>query len=98
MSSIERAVTFMFFIAMMLMTILFGMQKANSSELIVECYSTPYSIICRSDAREQRVITWREISSDERQSWQNRCKPTEWIDKYGVTRLKYAEKGCEYGP
>jgi hypothetical protein len=29
--------------------------------------------------------------------WVARCKPTTWQDHYGVTRVRYAKPGCEFG-
>lgn len=29
--------------------------------------------------------------------WEEFCKPTPEVDRYGVTRLRYAHEGCEYG-
>jgi len=33
-----------------------------------------------------------------RQRWNAFCNPTEYVDAHGVTRLRYAHDGCEYGP
>lgn len=33
-----------------------------------------------------------------RRRWDAFCFPTDYVDDYGVTRVKYAHEGCEYGP
>jgi len=30
-------------------------------------------------------------------AWEDFCKPTVEVDRYGVERLQYAHKGCEFG-
>jgi hypothetical protein len=37
-------------------------------------------------ARQQRIKNWEAF-----------CKPTRTYDDLGVVRLRYAEKGCEFG-
>lgn len=47
---------------------------------------------------QQPIIQWRTITPEQRGRWLMRCRPTLWIDRYGVERYQYARPGCEYGP
>lgn len=73
-------------------------EKAHSAGLL--CYGGNSSVACTlSDAPpEQLSVKWREISPEQRKAWQDRCKPTTHVDRYGVERYRYAQPGCEYGP
>lgn len=38
-----------------------------------------------------------EVKDAEIAKWEAFCKPTKATDRDGITRLSYAEKGCEFG-
>jgi len=63
---------------------------------------------CTTSSRESLPATPRQLSpAEERQQrdardasirkWEAYCRPTRRIDKEGVTRLQYAQEGCEFG-
>jgi hypothetical protein len=56
-----------------------------------------------SDSANQKQMSvveerlYREQKEARIRKWEEFCKPTSFIDDMGITRLRYAEKGCDLG-
>jgi hypothetical protein len=53
--------------------------------------STPRQKSAAEARKEQQEADARD------RRWEAFCKPTGVVDKFGVTRLQYAHRGCEFG-
>jgi hypothetical protein len=48
-------------------------------------------------ATAQRVEPLSPEAQERDRKWLERCKPVGRQDEYGITRLRYAKPGCEFG-
>lgn len=67
----------------------------------VDCYNNSYGHGCKYSPVFSRSLTVTPEESAERDeriaAWESFCKPTPVEDKFGVTRLTYAHKNCDFG-
>lgn len=55
-------------------------------------YATPPVTLTRAEREAEQAALDAKIAK-----WENFCKPTKTTDSEGLTRLTYAQKGCEFG-
>jgi len=74
--------------------------KAHAGGTVL-CFNSGSTIACSVRLGTNNFgqnLNWPKVSPEQREAWRARCKPAEHTDQYGVTRMQYAVKGCEYGP
>ena len=46
---------------------------------------------------DAKIIHMPNPARNPSRPWLDYCQPQEYIDHYGVTRMRYAKAGCEFG-
>ena len=85
------------------LAVLLLVQPAQAQEALYCSMGDNYSL-CEWGTRlppDAKIIHVRPDNSqaalERARKWEQHCQPTPWVDSFGVTRMRYAKVGCEFG-